>query len=275
MKNPKDRNYPVDAKRIRQWVNNYAGYRHTVSDSSIRDWIAQFKKNDQDLAARILDCIDFYSHDQIAAAFKSILTGLDGWSNNVNERKGRWRFVAYSASAGESGDSMLHKFRHANNLAGQKYSELFIYRSDILREGLGFDDTVVLIDDFVGTGDQACDSWNNQFGELLAEVGRVYLVVVAACGKSIKRVSNETNMEIVPHWNLNDSDNIFSDKCKHFSTSDKKTLTEYCSRASHDNPSGKGDCGLLVVFAHSCPNDSIPILHKSNRSWEPLFRRYD
>jgi hypothetical protein len=183
--------------------------------------------------------------------------------------------VPYSASAGESGDTMTAKFRHANNMAGRKYNELFIYRSDLLREGLGEDDTVVLIDDFVGTGTQVCEAWNEQFGELLTAVGRVYLFVVAACTHGIKRIASEIDLEVVANHHLNATDNLFSSKCSHFTGAEKNALLKYCSKANPDEPKGKGDCGLVVVFAHSCPNNSLPVLSASVKNWEGLFRRYN
>jgi hypothetical protein len=275
MKTPKPQGTMIDLKRTREWANDFAAYRYSVSEDRIRQWIDQFDQADRDLAARLLDCVDFFSHDQIAASFRAVLAGLDGWHQDESKRQGRWRFVAYSASAGESGDSMLHKFRHANNLAGRAYNELFIHRSDILRERLGSDDIVVLIDDFVGTGDQACDAWAQQFGELLADVGRVYLVVVAACDIAASRVANETGLQVVPHHELTQADNIFAGKCRKFTGEEKTRLLAYCQKADHQNPRGKGDCGLLVVFAHTCPNNSIPVLHVSHRHWEGLFRRYN
>lgn len=274
MKKPSRRNARIDSRRLRTWANEFASYRHSISEDRIRDWIRRFDRY-SDLAARVLDCIDYYTHDQITGAFRSILRGLEGWSKDENDRVGTWRFVAYSASAGESGDSMLHMFRHANNLAARQHSELFIPRSDILRERLGPDDTVVLIDDFVGSGDQACGSWSNQFGELLADVGRVYLVVVAACQSAMQRIAHETNLELVPHFHLTEADNVFASKCRYFNPTEKRTLLKFCAKADLRKPKGHGECGLLVVFAHSCPNNTIPVLHKSNRNWEGLFRRYN
>jgi len=274
MKRLSRRNAAIDLRRLRSWVNEFAGYRHSVPEERIRDWIAQFGTHD-DLAARVLDCIHFFTHDQIVAAFRSVLPSLEGWDTHKSKRDGKWRFIAYSASAGESGDSMLHKFRHANNLAGRKYDELFIHRSDILRARLGPDDTVVLIDDFVGSGKQACESWSNQFGELLADVGRVYLVVVAAYPLALRRIANETSLELVPHVHLSEADNVFSSHCHHFNATEREALFKFCTQANAKEPKGHGECGLLVVFAHSCPNNSIPVLHTSNSKWEGLFRRYN
>ncbi len=275
MKTPAEQNTPIDSRQIRHWVNDFSAYRHSVGEERIREWIQQFNAEDRNIAARVLDGVDFFSHDRIAAAFRSVLNGIEGWHLDPKRRRGQWRFIPYSASAGESGDSMMHKFRHANNLAGRKYNDLFIYRSDILREGLSRGDTVVLVDDFVGTGDQACDSWSEQYGELLAEVGRVYLVVVVACEHGVRRVGDKTDLQVVPHFSLTEADNVFAGRCTRFSRTEKEALLKYCKQVDTKNPRGKGDCGLLVVFAHTCPNNSIPVLHSSNRRWDGLFRRYN
>ncbi|MCH8047218.1 MAG: hypothetical protein IID44_26245 [Planctomycetes bacterium] len=274
MKRPKNRNARIDRRRLRLWANEFANYCHSVSEDRIREWIGQFDEH-SDLAARVLDCIKFVTHDQIVGAFRSVLRGLEGWSVDKNDRIGTWRFIPYSVSAGESGDSMLTEFRHANNLAGTKYNDLFICRSDILRARLGPDDTVVLIDDFAGSGDQACESWSKHFGELLAEVGRVYLVVVAAYPLAVTRIADETELELVSDILLTEADNVFSSACRYFTSMEKKALLEFCTKADSKEPKGYGDCGLLVVFKHTCPNDSIPVLHKVNKKWEGLFRRYN
>jgi hypothetical protein len=275
VRQPAPPNTPIDLRRYHTWERDFAGYRHNVSEDRIREWLGQFQREDRDIAARVLDCVDFLTHQQISTAFRQILEGMDGWSRDTGQRGGKWRFAAFSASAGESGDSMLQKFRHANNLAGRQYNELFIHRSDLLREKLGGEDTLVLVDDFIGTGDQACDAWDSQFGELLTEVGRVYLIVVAARQEGIRRVCNETPMQPIVHFELGNRDNIFASECLGFTDVEKDRLLSYCRKASRTIPKGHGDCGLLVVFAHTCPNNSIAVLHASSPKWDPLFRRYD
>jgi len=41
-----------------------------------------------------------------------------------------------------------------------------------------------------------------------------------------------------------------------------------------ENPMGFGDCGLVVVFQHRPPNNTIPILHEDHSKWTGLFPRY-
>lgn len=279
MKCPLDPGTAIDAKRYKGWISRFGSYRATISSTIIESWLHQFSSvADQDLAARVLDAVEYYGQSQIHAAYRQALAALNGWHPSAAKRKGRWRFAAMSGSAGESGDSMLHNFRLANNLDGKAFNELFISRSDLLRESPTADDTVVLVDDFSGTGTQVCEAWIDpalSFGELLAGVGKVYLIVVAASKAARKRISDETEICLMPAHELSERDNVFSDQCKHFTKAEQTTLLYYGKIADQKHPKGFGDCGFVVVFQHRTPNDSIPILHADHRKWTALFPRHD
>lgn len=274
MKAPSVSGSPIDNRRYRKWLSDFTGYRHVINEERIDRWLDQFQPNDKDLAARILDCVDFIGHEQMFAAFRGLLRSIDGWSEKPTKRRGCWRFVAFSSSAGESGDEMLHKFRVANGLAAKRYNELFVYKSDLMQAQMGANDTVVFLDDFSGTGKQACDTWP-EIQELLPGHPRVILFLIAASSFAVKRVSNQTDICCLPHYLLKEQENIFSIKCRHFTNDDRSKLLRYCVRADNKYPKGFGECGFVIVFVHSCPNNSIPILHANHQNWEGLFRRYD
>jgi len=275
MKHPLRRKTPVDMHRMSSWVTTFSGYRHPITEQRIERWFTQFSSEDRDLAARILDCVEFVTHVQISTAFKSILSSLDGWHIDEARRRGIWRFVPFSTSAGESGDTMLHKFRWANNLNHRKYDELFIYKSELLQAPLNPQDSVVFVDNFAGTGQQACKAWDETIQELLPGNPNAYLILVMASNCARERIERETELMVNPYSLLSEDDNIFSPRCSHFTPKEKKTILKYCRKASNQHPRGHGDCGFVVVFAHNCPNDSIPILHVFRKGWEGLFRRYD
>lgn len=274
MKSPKPIGTPIDMLRFRAWRSDFTSYRHQVTEDRINRWLEQFAQEDRDLAARVLDCVDFINREQMSAAFRSLLTGLPSWLTDPLKRHGKWRFVAYSATAGESGDEMLHVFRIANSLAGRPHANLFTSISKLLLEKLGSEDTVVFVDDFSGTGNQVCDYWT-LIQELLPDGPKIYLLLVVAGEKAVHRIENETDIICLPYITLKEEDNIFSEKCTRFSQKDKERILHYCKIADRRNPRGYCDCGYLVVFSHTCPNNSIPILHACSDIWEGLFRRYD
>lgn len=271
---PQPRGAAVDMARVSGWLADFAGYRFPINEGRIDRWIKQFEPNDYDLATRLLDCVDFVSQARMIVAFRSFFDICEGWDINPEQRRGKWCFVAYSASAGESGDEMLHLFRLANKLNGRQYNQLFKYKSELVRENLGPSDTVVFVDDFSGTGTQVCNNWP-EIQELLPGGPRVYLVLVAAGINACTKIEEETELNIIPNIRLQEHDNIFSPHCAHFIGEEKEKLLRYCQVADKRNPRGFGDCGFVIVLAHTCPNDSIPILHSSHANWEGLFRRYD
>jgi hypothetical protein len=274
MKEPLPRGAAVDARRMRSWLDTFTGYRHAVNEARIDRWMEQFDAADRDLAARILDSVDFISAGQVTQGFRAILGGLTGWSTNEAQRQGRWRFVALSASAGESGDTMLHRFRIANNLTGRQYTDLFVYKRDLLQEKLAPGDTVVFVDDFAGTGQQVCEHWP-ELAELLPGSPLVYVGLVAASREARVRIEAETRLAVVPYIELTAQDDIFGAACPHFTAAEQAVLLGYCTVANGRTPRGFGDCGFVTVLAHNCPNNSIPVLHASHPTWEGLFRRHD
>lgn len=273
MRTPRPANTPIDNRRREKWRSRFEGYRFGVTDARLIEWIEQFDPADRDVAARVLDVVEFVSVEQIDAAFRSLIKGLRGWHRFKTRRSGKFAFVAFSRGAGESGDAMLHRFRLANGLNQRQFNPLFIGPSEILRARLGKDDTVVFVDDFVGSGTQAVDAWDDRFQELTAGIGNVYLVTVAAFTLGAGRIKDQTRLELLCHRHLTHRDNVFHESCVHFASREKIRILHYCRSASKDRPLGFGDCGLVIVLSHQCPNNSLAILQATSTEWEPLFSR--
>jgi hypothetical protein len=287
MRPPSAPGRPLDARRFREWSGRFGAYRDGVINVTIQAWLEQFERRDRDLAARVLDVVEYFGQAQISRAFQQALAALPGWHADANRRVCNWRFAAMSGSAGESGNAMLHTFRLANRLDFRRFDDLFVERSDLFRQTMlpendpqriGANDVVVLVDDFSGTGDQVCNAWNDpetSFGALLADVGKVYLVLVAATADARQRISQETSLSVIPAHELLEFDNIFSNICTHFTDADRARLLHYGRIADRQNPKGRGECGLVIVFQHRPPNNSIPVLHAVNARWTGLFPRHD
>lgn len=278
MKAPLSENTPINNKRFKRWTDRFGSYRSGVTRLTIEDWLNQFEEADRDLAARVLDSILYFGKAEMSANYQSLLNSIEGWHSNKNKRKGRWFFAAMTSGAGESGDGMLYDFRLANNLDGKSHKEMFIHPRDLVLKKLGPEDTVVLVDDFSGTGSQVCDLWTDpavSLGELVAGAGRVFLMVVAATKVAKDKISEETDLRLAAAHMLNDKDNLFSDRCTHFSKSEKTRILNYNKTADNKCPKGFGESGLLVVFCHRCPNNSLPILRVDSSDWTAIFPRHD
>jgi hypothetical protein len=273
MRPPKAAGTPINLKRRRDWINRFGAYRHPVNVNTIDSWLQQFSEEHRDVAARVLDAIDFVDSQRIASFFRTTLAAMDGWSLNPAQRQGKWRFCPWSTTSGDSAGRMLHDFRLANNLAHRTYDELFINPSDIVRARLGRDDTLVFVNDFIGTGTEVCDAWHDYFAELAAEIGRVYLLVSIASEMGRERVTKETSIQVASGQELCAADNVFAEQCEHFTKDEKEALLSYSKKADKKLPKGFGEMGLVLVFQHRCPNNSMALLHAASNKWEPLFPR--
>ncbi|MGH9496678.1 MAG: phosphoribosyltransferase-like protein [Candidatus Sulfotelmatobacter sp.] len=274
MKKPMDRGAPLDAKRFNRWLAEFAGYRNPVTQMLIELWLDQFAPIDKELAARILDAVLFISTQAIHTGLRELVGALEGWSKTKKNRRGRWFFVPFSGSVGESGDSMLYTLRMATSMTKKRYNEFFIHRSELTAKNPGPEDTVVLVDDFSGSGDQACkDAWP-LFEELLTGGPKIVLMMVAATDRALARITDETDMSPVCTVRLTKKDDLFQPECIHFTEGEKNTILNYCKTANPERPKGWQECGLLLVLAHKTPNNSIPILHSTNDQWRGLFPRH-
>ena len=278
---PKARGKPIDGARMRSWHDRFDGYRVAVTDDRVRGWLRNFKDEDTDVGARVLDAVTFLKSEDMEAALRNMVGRLPGWHRSKAQRRGQWRFVAFSISAGESGDSMLHRSRTALGLTGKQHNVLFIHKAELMRADLGTDDSVVFFDDFAGTGQQACRAWHGDpetkitgLAELLPGSPKTYLILVAAGRRAVDRISQETKLKVMTSHVLGTSDDIFSGECQHFSNAEKASLLAYCKKADRKNPRGYGDCGFVIVLAHRTPNNSIPVLHANHDQWRGLFPRH-
>jgi len=273
MMTPEARGKPIDSKRKRSWLDRFDGYRVAVTEARIQEWLKNFRVEDTDLAARILDAVIFLKAEDMEEALRKMVTRLPGWHKSEKQRRGKWRFVAYSISAGESGDTMLHRSRTALRMTGRKYDKMFIHKADLLSEELGTEDNVAFFDDFAGTGQQACRAWRGLV-ELLPGNPKTYLILIAAGQRAVSRIGAETGLRVVTDRVLGPNEDIFSENCCHFTETEKGRLLEYCRRADSRDPQGYGNCGFVLVLAHKTPNNSIPALHANYGRWKGLFPRY-
>jgi hypothetical protein len=271
MKLPKPRGTAIDETRLDEWDRTFRFYREPPTNAAIEQWLARFRPADRDAAARVLDCVEVISESKIQEGYKTALQSIAGWHKNAASREGKWVFTAFG-KPGESGLSMLRIFREANGLTRAQYDDLFRHVPEIPKLKLTAADTIILVDDFSGSGKQICRRWP-QLLELIASEARCFIVLTAATATAKDKIERETELEVLTQTIIQVNENIFSDRCSRFNAEEKRTLLRYCKLADAKNPRGFNEGGLLYVLSHKTPNNSIPILHTNHNRWVGLFPR--
>jgi len=133
---------------------------------------------------------------------------------------------------------------------------------------------LVLVDDFVGTGNQATEAWESIQG-VINDGNQMVLAVLCGTAEGIQRVEDATRgrLNVVCNTTLGENRKIFSKFNSTFTPEEKTILRSYCSRAG-SQPEGYGNCQLALVFYYRAPNNVISILRTQNAKWKKgLFVR--
>lgn len=262
----------IDQEQLDDWVARFRFYRASPDRDDIIAWVKLFEKADQPLAGKVLDNTSLISEQEIMAAFKGALEKIGGWQRKKSLRQGRWFFAGFG-KAGESGQTMLHKFREANNMAGNRFDEMFVSASDFPSLLLTNQDTVIFVDDFSGSGDQFSKLWP-KMKELLSATPQVHLVLYAVTTLAFQAIQSADGIQMHAASILSADANIFDETNVKFTVAEKIKIENYCKKIDPRNPRGYNSGGLLIVLSHKTPNNSIPMLHHTTKNWKPLFPRY-
>src|SRR6266508_3580143 len=132
---------------------------------------------------------------------------------------------------------------------------------------VGTVDAVVFIDDFSGTGDTLVSWWDTVEPIVRPSNAAVFIGLLILRGAARPRL--ERFADVLAVTELDESANVLSDAAGMFSEEQREQLMEYCrqTRCGPRFERGYGDCGLLVVLKHGCPNNSLPILWCNNDEW--------
>lgn len=294
----------VTSEEITALVKNWGLYKsRTITEDQVRRWLNQFGDNKkQRLMFKILQGLRFYTQANIRAKMREahniVKRGLVR-RKKVKERRRKDIFVSYLDQPGKHGPTLAKIYKDENGI----YYENVIEKSEISsvlkekeKELPAF--ALVFIDDFIGTGDSACEYFKelvSEHGEILKRLSKepgeipgttkLQIFFIAICGfqeaqDKIEKVLDELELPVEIHIcdPLSEEDKVFSEKSKIFTSESerneaKKIAYEYGSKLVKNAPLGYGDCQAAIVFEHNCPNNSLPILWAESQDFTPLFPR--
>lgn len=281
----------VRSEEIVKLIEGWDAYKgRSISPENVRAWLGQFgRKSDQRLMFRILQCLRFYSEDEVRNKMKIahgiVIRGLV--ERVLHKQVKRWQslVLSYLDGPGKSGARFAKLYIDENDI----YNESFVERGQ-LRTTLAKRDDVqalVFIDDFVGSGHSATEylrAFFDECGDLVREKSiKVFFVSVCGFESGIRYLEESlaaVDLEVRIHTcdSLDDSNVCFGDKSKVFANQNERSRARDIAEAKGNvlckpAPLGYNDSQALIAFSHNCPNNTLPIFWEKSREWAPLFRR--
>lgn len=274
-------------KLLSHW-GTYKGRRVTADD--VRAWLEQFDtKSDQRLMFRLLQALRFYSEDEVRG-YMRVAHGIvtRGLVEKVALKQvKRWQsvLVSYLDGPGKSGSRFAKLYIDENSM----YHDSLIEKGQLAKVLANRSDiqAIVFIDDFVGTGRSAMTYLEEVIRDLdhvlSSREVRLFFISVSGFISGVNQI--ERHVATLPHSislhtcdALDESHVCFSDTSSIFPEPSERDRAMDIAESKgkllcKSAPLGYDNCQALIVFAHNCPNNTLPILWEKRSDWCPLFQR--
>lgn len=265
-----------------------------------RAWIENFDKSDQSIAAFLLDKFTFYNRqltdELLKASFHSIGDGLPKGpqapnSSDLINSLGTACFTLVTGENPNPTDSGYVFCRTARQLLRIPEENILNLEDAIKHAHAG--NSVIFLDDFIGSGDQFLKTWNRIYGRTaptsfsrihkknsftaiyislvstdfgLVNIRREAPEVAVCVTHTLGDKYNIRNMGLEPR-----KQSLINSFLKKYSK--RLTPNEDYMQSDEYKTYGYKSRGLLFGFEHSIPDATLPIFWSPGTNWEPLIER--
>jgi hypothetical protein len=281
--------------RVAQLVSQHVW--QGIDAAKCRTWMKQFHDRDCALlGASLLDNLIYRSRPQVEALLKTILTGpelngpdaehdfslIEKLRSRVDPGVRLSPVIRLDQSPTKSGTYVLRLLARSLHL-----NERWMKWPQALSTAPQEVHTVILVDDFCGTGSQFADfvalTKFDAFMQSRPQCRVVYLTAAAHTDGLAKIAENYPQIQVLPAETLSAAQDFFlGDALKRFNgaidraelrSSYDQIAVEAGLGGSSVGPLGYEKQALTYAFAHGTPNNSLPIYWYQNERWSSLVDR--
>lgn len=270
-------------KRVNPYILTTLKHRfdEQVSEADILKWLYNFEEQDWEAALVLLNQVTFYSEHRMSAILEDALRVIVAHRPLYKSKI----LICPIGGIGKSGGVMAYMVRKLMDRLSRASWDFYDEATELKNEPY----TVVLLDDFVGTGGSALKLYEEVKGKI-PKGSKYYCLSVACMERGVKRLEEE-GIKVLgdnhkPAFSYRQSVFGYPVKMKPIKAFAEKygaLLYEKKPYVKGMNlylgPLGYGNCQSLVVFDHTTPNNTLPILWESKwrgdsrARWNPLFPR--
>lgn len=245
-----------------------------VDPDSLQEWIEQFEPGERPYIVKLIGFFDYFSLRRT----KKMLRRLHGLLCDTPEFSlAETAFIPIGYAA-KSGGTISHLYRIENSVP----EGVFCSSADFGKIADDAVKTLVFLDDYIGSGNQALNLWNHVRDAIpllrLRNWKLVYAVVVARTA-SVKLIERETGFSVVASHLIDDSSSPLSAERAVFTPEEleitERILSKYGERLFPAHPLGYSRSRSLLGFFYSTPNNTLPVFWATRNNWRPLLPHGD
>jgi hypothetical protein len=248
----------------------------TVED--VLKWVLQFDDADISLAMRVIRNLNVVGQRDIDRGLQIAFSKLVRKAVEKGSRiTGVNTLYAAMGDVGKSGAMIGYHLRRNTSIS----EENFLNEDTFAHVTEGRVENIVLLDDVIGTGNQATEAIE-ELTEVVLPLGVKNIFVLSVCGMrgAIEEIEEKTKAYTFSAFEYDgidtaaSLDSSFYEGVAHEERDRlRQRLTAYGRISYARNPLGFGGLGGLLVLPYNTPNFTLPIIWSDANQWIPLFRR--
>lgn len=260
--------------------------KNVVSPMDILKWLNNFKKEENQIALDFLNRFTIYTSNEIEEIFHESLNQII--RELGNDKKA---LIHPIGKFGKSGSMMSYLIKKTNSFKCNDEKLILTADYNLFDDLCESHSTLILIDDFVGTGKSILDYLNDFIKERIELFEKVYLICIAGMDFGIKNISPKFDNIFIPKSNTYKK--AFSSDASYFGYRNfekhRQLAYEYGSKLTkpynlksgnkkYPNALGFTNSQALVGFFYGCPNNTLPIFWKESDNsikWSSLLPRFN
>lgn len=273
-------------------------------------WMSNFTPDEEPLAQRLLEGFTFFTEDLVKQMFRSAFLNLSTLvvsdKSGYTDAQKQWAcfvdsilVVRVTGETPNDTDSGFTFARFARDILMIPEANI-VSPAGALEKFLleGYKGNILFVDDFVGSGNQFCETWFrsyhtkvglaslNQLSEALGcNVGFFYCPVICTeLGRATIQRNCGNRVKIVPaHFFGTQQSTLSMDSSiwrEDMRTEGPDFIREASNRAGIPDLNGNVGCyqgfnklGLALAFSHGYPDATIPLFYHNADGWIPLIRK--
>ncbi|RCX18951.1 hypothetical protein DEU47_1136 [Bacillus sp. AG236] len=245
---------------------------------NVAKWMLQFDTADFDLASRVIRNLNVVGQEEINTALEISYSKLIRKSIEKGSKIGPENTLFASiGSPGKSGSLVSYHFRLINGISEENF--LDDSKESLLKRGLI--ENVVLVDDIIGTGNQATNEIRRLQDKVSAlGVKNFFLLTICGLQQGISKITEDTKAHPFSALEYGEEDTIKSFDSHLYEGMTykekvrlKERLNYYGLMCMSGMPLGYQELGTLIAFHYNTPNTTLPIIWSKSNNWIPLFQR--
>jgi hypothetical protein len=246
----------------------------SVSLLELRNWLENFRHEDYDGALTILENMKYFTVSEIIHEFDMSLQKILTIHRSIPKF-----FILGAGELGKSGPTFIYFIKQTPTFRkNESRFKILSHPNKLKSQGLKENDYLIFVDDIIGSGESLVKFFKTEiYYQLLKDsyVINILLLCVVYMEDALTYIGEEIEKVSIFGSGYRKAfasgSSVFGYRPKMLPI--RQIAYDFKTKEKIYHPLGYKGAQSLIAFAHSVPNNTIPIIWSDRQGWYPLYPR--